>query len=697
MDIINPYIHGGESVPFDGFGNASRSFNGVDDYLDLGDSDDFSFGDGSNDSPFSVSVWVKIDTLQSFRILSKYDTNANTEWSFGTDGQGRLLILVSDGSNFRVARYSNFTDNNGDWQHVVGTYDGRGGNSPQLGLKLYVDGVESQNVYDSSGGTYGAMSNTIQPLNIGRLQLASSTQYADGNIADVRLYDAELSSSDVSELYAGTNITTNLVGHWIKDTPSLLDHAGNNDATNYGSKFSYDNPSPAVEFGSMSRIFDGANDHVDLGNSTDFSFSDGLQDEPFSLCAWIKCDDNARFRVLSKDNGAGSGYEWLLATDAGGNLNVYLIDGGTFRGREYTTPLPENEWIHVASTYDGSGGTNFRLGLKLYVNGVQVDNADYGFGGYVAMDTSTNNKVFIARYGTTYSDGKIADARIYDAELSSTDISDIYNGTNVTTNLIGHWLTNNDDVKDYAGTNDGTNNGGAIYSYDNPNALVEYGGASRAFDGSSDYIDLGNILDNVFAGTGKQWTITAWIKADALNDRLIFAKWHNSNPDRAYFIRITSSGDLAFNFTSDGTTNNRWGKVTNTSPIGIGSWHHVAVSYDQTATGNYLRLWVDGVEDTNPTDYLHAGTVTSIYDGNATIQISGINGTNSQDFDGKIADVRVYDTDISATEVYELYKGVDHRTNLIGQWLTNRDDVEDKAGTNDGTNNGSTYSTDSPL
>ena len=694
MDIINPYIHGGESVPFDGFGNASRSFNGTSDYLDLGDSDDFSFGDGSNDLPFSISVWVKLDDMTGSNksIISKLNAITDGEYLlFYNSSNEEFRFSIYDGSQTAWIRArSSVINNENEWYHLVVTYDG---SKLQSGLKMYING--SLDTLNDSSDTYYGVENTIAPLQVGTYD---STNYFEGNIADVRLYDAELSSSDVSELYSGTNVTTNLVGHWIKDTPSLLDHAGNNDATNYGSKFSYNNPSPAVEFGSMSRIFNGNSDHVDLGNSTDFSFSDTVQDEPFSLCAWIKCDSNSKFRVLSKDNGAGNSHEWLLATDAAGLLTIYLVDGGTFRGRRYTTsPLPENEWVHVASTYDGSGGTNFRLGLKLYVNGVQVDDTDHGTAsGYDAMEASTNNKVFIGRWSTTYSDGKIADARIYDAELSSTDISDIYNGTNVTTNLIGHWLTNNDDADDYAGTNDGTNYG-STYSYDNPNALVEYGGASRNFTGSSQYVDLGNVLDNVFTGTGKQWSFTAWVKADTLNDRLIFSKWHNTLTERAYFIRITSSGDLAFNFSSDGTTNNRWGKVTNTSPIGIGSWHHVAVSYDQTATGNYLRLWVDGVEDTNPTDYLHAGTVTSIYDGNATIQISGINGTNSQDFDGKIADVRVYDTDLSSTEVYELYKGVDHRTNLIGQWLTNSDDVEDKAGTNDGTNNGSTYSTDSPL
>jgi len=180
----------------------------------------------------------------------------------------------------------------------------------------------------------------------------------------------------------------------------------------------------------------------------------------------VKMDDNSTFRILSKDNGIGSDREWLLATDSGGNLNIYLIDGGQFRGREYTTPLPENEWLHISATYDGSGGENFRLGLKLYVNGVQVDNVDFGSGGYVAMDVTTND-VYIGRYATTYSDGKFADVRIYDDELTASEVLDIYNGTTDRTNLIGQWLTNSDDVLDHAGTNDGTNFG-STYSTDSP-------------------------------------------------------------------------------------------------------------------------------------------------------------------------------------------------------------------------------------
>ena len=41
--------------------NYSFEFDGIDDYVDCGDSDTFSFGNGITDSPFSISAWIKMD------------------------------------------------------------------------------------------------------------------------------------------------------------------------------------------------------------------------------------------------------------------------------------------------------------------------------------------------------------------------------------------------------------------------------------------------------------------------------------------------------------------------------------------------------------------------------------------------------------------------------------------------------------
>ena len=57
MDIINPYIHGGEALTFDGFGNRSRSFDGVDDTVNLGQTTD--------NAIFTASTWLKLKTHNS--------------------------------------------------------------------------------------------------------------------------------------------------------------------------------------------------------------------------------------------------------------------------------------------------------------------------------------------------------------------------------------------------------------------------------------------------------------------------------------------------------------------------------------------------------------------------------------------------------------------------------------------------------
>jgi hypothetical protein len=687
MDIINPYIHGGESVAFDGFGNRSRSFNGSSDYISIPDINE-------STTNLSVALWLKTtDQDWTTTHLAHWKTTDNNRaWWIGpsrtsdTNGKKLMVYLSADGDGLvPIKRYYGTTDvSDGTWHHVAFTWDNGT-------LKLFVDGSEETTIKEKDNPMTTIL-NSNGPITVGcTFANGVPSNFGSGGRADIRIYNSTLTATEISDIYNGTNITTNLVGHWLTDADNVLDNAGSNNGTNYGSRYSYDNPSPPVEFGSASRSFNGASDYVDLGDSTDFSFSDGSQDEPFSLCAWIKCDDNARFRVLSKDNGSGSSQEWLLATDAGGNLNVYLIDNGNFRGREYTTPLPENEWIHVASTYDGSGGTNFRLGLKLYVNGVQVDNADFGSAGYVAMDPSTNNKVFIGRYGTSYSDGKIADARIYDAELSSTDIASLYNSTDVQTNLIGHWLTDNDDVEDKAGTNDGTNFG-STYSYDNPPMdLIPFGQRSRTFTG--DYINTNTGFQSVFQSS---FSISTWVRFDdgiPSSSNVIFGN-QSTPPVNRVIIFLDSSGGLTFSYFCNDIQARA--EIDQNFSNGDTGWFHYMVVVEPTG----ITVYKDGsVQTLDATDN---GDMSAVTMGDFEINLDfyigarNLQGNADLQMNGNIADFRIYDSALSASDVTKIYNRTDDKSNIHAWYLTNSDDVLDHAGTNDGTNNGSTYSADSP-
>jgi len=172
--------------------NYSLAFDGIDDYIDCGDSDDFSFGNGSTDSPFSISAWVKMDDASQFRIASKY-TNTDREYVFATDSSDRLSFVLYDlSSGGRIQRKYNtaLTSFQGQWINVVGTYDG---NSLSSGILLYLNGIRVDDI-DGNLGSYTAMENTTQPFEIGRSNL---TLFANGNIDEVSIFDSAISIGDV--------------------------------------------------------------------------------------------------------------------------------------------------------------------------------------------------------------------------------------------------------------------------------------------------------------------------------------------------------------------------------------------------------------------------------------------------------------------------------------------------------------------
>lgn len=146
----------------------SLVLNGTTNYIDFGDSADFTFGDGTTDSPFSVLALVYVSLSPYDRtVLSKYDLTSGseqTEWLFYITSLEKLRFQVVDLSAERVScrRIQDGTMSEG-WHFLVGTYDGSGGATAADGIKLYVDGVEVASTATNSA-TYVAMENTTAPV-----------------------------------------------------------------------------------------------------------------------------------------------------------------------------------------------------------------------------------------------------------------------------------------------------------------------------------------------------------------------------------------------------------------------------------------------------------------------------------------------------------------------------------------------------
>ena len=109
----------------DGNENSAYIFDGVDDYIDLGD---YIF---NSPSQFSISLWVKLNELQKFSYIFSQATNGEIQVSTNDGTVGSWNKLTNGGS---VSIFSSVTDTE-TWHHLAVVFD-----EDQNKLKLIIDG-----------------------------------------------------------------------------------------------------------------------------------------------------------------------------------------------------------------------------------------------------------------------------------------------------------------------------------------------------------------------------------------------------------------------------------------------------------------------------------------------------------------------------------------------------------------------------
>lgn len=174
-------------------------YDGVNEYVDCGDNDRFSFGDGAgNDTPFSISGWFNLNDFSAVcHFVSKFLFNKNSEWTliYGSSLLYFNLYTKSDTNGHTITRTAPFTSANylNKWVHIVATYNA---GKTSEDLSIYVNSIR---VDDSSlpSGTYTGMSNTSLPVQLGY----TYTGYYKGQIGPVYIYNHVLSRSEILQLY----------------------------------------------------------------------------------------------------------------------------------------------------------------------------------------------------------------------------------------------------------------------------------------------------------------------------------------------------------------------------------------------------------------------------------------------------------------------------------------------------------------
>ena len=131
-------------VPTLPFSTKSILLDGVDDYVNVADADNLSFGNGTTDSAFSISAWVKMTDATRFRVVSKLN-GSNAEYAFFTSAADQLYFVLYDNTTSnRISRYTSsaLTSYEGTWIHLAATYNGSG---ILRGLKIYLNNTRIDN------------------------------------------------------------------------------------------------------------------------------------------------------------------------------------------------------------------------------------------------------------------------------------------------------------------------------------------------------------------------------------------------------------------------------------------------------------------------------------------------------------------------------------------------------------------------
>ena len=447
--------------------NYSFDFDGVDDYVDCGDSDDFSFGNGTTDSPFSISAWIKMDDASAFRVATKY-VNANREYLFTTDTSDRLSFALYDNSNgSRIQRKYNtaLTSFQGQWINVIGTYDG---SSLSSGIKIYLNGTRVDDI-DGNLGTYIAMENTTQPLEIGRRDV---TSFSNGKIDEWAIFNTELSSADALAIYNGGEPTTLPSG--------AVAHYKMGEEANFTSNWLVDN-SALSNYSKRSFDFDGVDDYLSVSDN-----SIG-QTQNISYSIWVNLDVTTRQYIIGNQNSSNGGCG--LQIESGDVLVFQMADGTNdsfFNSRvaSFSTYAPINTWNHILATWDGTDS-------KIYINGVLrntwTPTLPYTISGY---DTTFNIGWRAAGF-SLMTNGKLDELALFNTAIS---IGDVWDGSgqpidvSAVSGLTNNWRMGEDasfngtnwTVPDNLGTSTGTSANMTVDSLVGEAANYSGGGISNA-------------------------------------------------------------------------------------------------------------------------------------------------------------------------------------------------------------------------
>lgn len=364
------------------YGTPTRGVSGkIDDCYDFDGTDDYvSVPDGNNDLDFgqnvdfSVFCWINIHDVTSVPILNKYGSNKGYSMSIDSNGYLQATIYTGPWSGISATGTSTIADS--EWHHAGLVRTG-------TTIEAWVDGIRE----NTNTGAGGSLANNANLL-LGK----SGSSYLDGNIDDVRIYNAAIDP------------TATMISHWdMEDGRGQIvsDVVGSNDGL-LGTTDQSEACDPTwdttdYKVGSCSLDFYAYNSQlVTVRDNPTLNFSSG---DDFSIFCWINIRTYAgSIPILIK---YASYYGYKMSTSSG-HLQVTAYKGfGSTVSATGTSVIADGNWYHVGLVRSGDT-------LEAWVDGF-CEGTNTGASG----DLSNTGNLLFGTDGSYYLDGNIDDVIIF--------------------------------------------------------------------------------------------------------------------------------------------------------------------------------------------------------------------------------------------------------------------------------------------
>lgn len=381
--------------------------------------------------------------------------------------------------------------------------------------------------------------------------------------------------------------------------------------------------------------FNGVSDYINIVNNilptTQTSLTISLWFNSSDTDAHFICDRSGASNLSKYSIGTSPGYGYKVRSSGNPNCNYHLFANNNFN---------PSIWNHIVVTKDMTAQTT-----SLYLNGILVGTDNHAC--YTNFSSATaigRGNSFYAPYGDGYTNGILDDIGIWNRVLTTTEIQQLYNISDVPKTCLISWYPFNGNANDLSSnSNNGTVNGATLTN-------DRFGNANKAysFNGSSNSVTFAS---NASLEPSNKLTVSVWAKPNGMgiaNFPHLLTKRYclNSclNGYNSYAIHYGADTGYAFVLETDsGGVEVSFGAKS----YMFNQWTHLVATYDGTTINVYRN-------DTLVTTKSHKGNIK--YNSSLPLTI-GYSSVNAQYYQGSLDDIGIWCRVLTSAEIKQLNSG----------------------------------------